>query len=105
MVKLHKMLSKKVERRGETTAQRVNKEKLKGPTFKRGDKVYLSTKNLESKQLSHKLDHVRIRLFRIKKQTSNVYYRLELLAEAQIHPNFYVLLLEPAPKNTPVQIE
>ena len=70
-----------------------------------GNKVYLLTKNLMSEQPSHKLDHVRIRFFRVKKQTSDVNYQLELLAKAQIHPNFYVSLLEPAPRNTSIQTE
>ena len=74
IAKLHKTLSKKFKWRGEIIAQQVNKRKLKGPTFRRSDKIYLLTKNLKFKQLSHKLDHVRIEPSRIKKQTSNVNY-------------------------------
>ena len=62
-------------------------------------------KNLKSKRPSSKLDHVRIGPFKVEKQTSKVNYRLKLPAKAQIHPNFHVSLLEPAPKNAPIQTE
>ena len=98
-------MSKRVDQGEKDTAKQVNKKRLKGPTFERGNKVYLLTKNLKSKQPSSKLDHVRIGLFEVEKQTSKVNYRLKLPAKAQIHPNFHVSLLEPAPKNAPVQTE
>ena len=103
IVKFHEKLSRKVNQGGKDTAKQVNKKRLKGPTFERGDKVYLFTKNLKSKRPSSKLDHVRIGPFEVEKQTSKVNNRLKLPAKAQIHSNFHVLLLEPAPKNPPVQ--
>ena len=105
IVKLHEELSRRVNQGGKITAKQVNKKKLKGPTFERGDKVYLLTKNLKSKRPSSKLDHVRIRPFKVEKQTSEVNYRLKLPAKVRIHPNFHVSLLEPAPKNAPIQTE
>ena len=72
IVKLHEELSRRVDQGGKDTAKQVNKKRLKGPTFERGDKVYLLTKNLKSKQPSSKLDHVRIGPFKVKKQTSKV---------------------------------
>ena len=105
IVKLHEELSRRVDQGGKDTAKQVNKKRLKGPTFERGDKVYLLTKNLKSKRPSSKLDHVRIGPFEVEKQTSKVNYRLKLPAKARIHPNFHVSLLEPAPKNAPVQTE
>ena len=103
IVKLHEELSRRVDQGGKDTAKQVNKKRLKGPTFEKGDKVYLLTKNLKSKRPSNKLDHVRIGPFEVEKQTRKVNYRLKLPANAQIHPNFHVSLLEPAPKNVPVQ--
>ena len=105
IVKLHEKLSKRVDQGKKNTAKQVNKKRLKGPTFERGDKVYLLTKNLKFKRPSSKLDHVRIGPFEVEKQTSKVNYRPKLPAKAQIHPNFHVSLLEPAPKNAPIQIE
>ena len=72
--KLHEELSRRVNQGGKDTAKQVNKKRLKGPTFERGDKVYLLTKNLKSKQPSSKLDHVRIGPFEVEKQTSKVNY-------------------------------
>ena len=105
IVKPHEELSRRVDQEGKDTAKQVNKKRLKGPTFERGDKVYLLTKNLKSKRPSSKLDHVRIGPFKIEKQTSKVNYRLKLPAKARIYPNFHVSLLEPAPKKVPVQTE
>ena len=82
IVKLHEELSRRVDQGGKNTAKQVNKKRLKGPTFERGNKVYLLTKNLKSKQPSSKLDHVRIGPFEVEKQTSKVNYRLKLQAKA-----------------------
>ena len=82
IVKLHGELNKRANQGGKDTAKQVNKKRLKGPTFERGDKVYLLTKNLKSKRPSSKLDHVRIGPFEVEKQTSKVNYRLKLPAKA-----------------------
>ena len=82
IVKLHEKLSRRVDQGGKDTAKQVNKKRLKEPTFERGDKVYILTKNLKSKRPSSKLDHVRIGPFEVEKQTSKVNYRLKLPAKA-----------------------
>ena len=41
ITKLHHKLSKKIRQQEESTAQQVNKKRLKRPTFKEGNKVYL----------------------------------------------------------------
>ena len=102
-MELHHKLSKKIRQQGESTAQQVNKKRLKGPTFKKGDKVYLLIKNLKLKQKCRKLDHVQIKPFKVEQQTSNVNYCLKLPEKAQIHQNFHVLLLEPAPEDAQVE--
>ena len=53
-----------------------NSKRLKGLTFKRGDKVYLLFQNLKTKQPSRKLNYVKIRPFRIKEVIGLVNYRL-----------------------------
>ena len=85
ITELHHKWSKKISQQGESTAQQLNKKRLKGPTFKEGDKVYLLIKNLKSKRKCRKLDHVQIGPFKVEQQTSNVNYRLKLPEKAQIH--------------------
>jgi hypothetical protein len=90
------------------TAQRnsityANKKRKTAPQLKEGDKVYLHTKNLRSKQPSKGLDHVKVRPFLISKRNGPVTYTLELPPDTKIHPRFHVSLLEPADKDTPLQ--
>jgi len=42
-----------------------NAKRSKGPDLKEGDKVWLLYKNFKSRQLSKKLDHVRLGPFEI----------------------------------------
>ena len=46
---MHEMLKTMIDRAQNTTAHRLHDKRLKGPTLERGDKVYLSTKNLRLK--------------------------------------------------------
>jgi hypothetical protein len=58
--------------------------------------VYLYIKNLYIKQLSKRLNNIKVRLFLILKQNRLVIYILKLLLDAKIYPRFYISLLEPA---------
>jgi len=73
------------------------------PQLKKGDKVYLYTKNLKSKRLSRKLDYIKVRPFLIKQPKGPVNYKLQLPSDARVHPVFHVSLLEPADSKTPLQ--
>ena len=77
--------------------------RLKGPTFKRGDKVYLLRKNIKTKRLSDKLDFKKIRLFKVDEVILETNYRLSLPNNIRIHPVFYISLLELAPKNAQIE--
>jgi hypothetical protein len=81
----------------------VNKKRKTAPQLKEGDKVYLHTKNLRSKQLSKGLNYVKVRPFLVLKKNGLVTYTLELPADAKIYPRFHVNKLEPADKDTPLQ--
>jgi hypothetical protein len=70
------------------------------PQLKKGDKVYLLTKNLRTRRPTKKLDHVKVRLFFILRQISPVNYRLKLPKDAKIYLVFHILLLEPADPKT-----
>ena len=80
------------------------KDKRKmAPQLKKGDKVYLLTKNLTTRRKTKKLDHVKVGPFLIAEARGPVNYRLELPADAKIYPVFHVSLLEPADPETPIQ--
>ena len=76
-----------------------------GLSLKEGDKVYLLRKNIATKQLSDKLDHKKLRLFKITEVKSLVNYRLKLPKTIKIHPVFYISLLELAPPGSPLALK
>jgi len=63
-----------------------NTKRSKGPDLKKGDKVWLLYKNFKSRQLSKKLNYVRLRPFKIKQRILLVTYKLNLLAKMRIYP-------------------
>ncbi|EFQ85865.1 hypothetical protein PTT_19047 [Pyrenophora teres f. teres 0-1] len=73
------------------------------PQLKRGDKVYLRTKNLRTKRPSKGLNNVKVGPFLILNRKGPVTYTLNLPPDARIHPRFHVSLLEPAHPDTPLQ--
>ena len=72
-----------------------NQKIFKGPDLKKGDKVYLFTKNFESKQLSRKLNYIKIGLFKIINKVIEVSYRLDLSPKIKIHLVYYIVILKP----------
>ena len=76
-----------------------NKKRSKGLDFKEGDKVQLLYKFFKSRQLSKKLDHVKLGLFRIAAKVLNLIYKLDLLAEIKIYPVQYIIILKLAHRN------
>jgi hypothetical protein len=61
--------------------------------------VYLLRRNIKIKRPSDKLNHTKLGLFKIIRKLGPVTYKLEMPEGIRIHPVFYVLLLEPIPKN------
>ena len=82
---------------------RENKKRKEGPQLKRGDKVYLHTKNLKTTKPSKKLDNIRVGPFLIDEVRGPVSYKLKLPNDARVHPVFHISLLEPADPATPLQ--
>ena len=70
-----------------------------GPDLKEGDKVYLLTKNFESKRFSRKLNYIKIGLFKIINKVTEVIYRLDLPLKMKIHLVYYIAILELAHGN------
>jgi hypothetical protein len=64
------------------------------PMLKKKDKVYLIQRNIQIKQPSTKLDHKKLGLFKIKKVVGLINYELVLPKTINIHPVFYIFLLE-----------
>lgn len=98
---LHKQLSRDIDFINLQAAVYYNRHHGEGPTFKRGEKVFLLRRNIKTKRPSQKLDHQKIGPFTIEERTGPVNYRLKLPESMKrIHPIFHISLLEPAPKNT-----
>ena len=66
-----------------------------GPDLKRENKVWLLYKNILSRQLSKKLNYIKLGLFKIKKKVTEVNYKLDLLAKIKIHLIQYIAILKP----------
>jgi hypothetical protein len=64
------------------------------PTLKERDKIYLIQRNIQIKQLNTKLDYKKLGLFKIKRIIRPVNYKLVLPKTMNIHPVFYISLLE-----------
>ena len=74
------------------------------PQLKKGDKVYLLTRNWKTKKpRTKKLDYVKVGLFSVKEKTGPVNIRLRLLRDAQVHPNFHISMIKLADQSTPLQ--
>ncbi len=73
------------------------------PQLKKGNKVYLLTKNLKIRKKSKKLDHVKVESFFIKEVKGSINYELDLPKDAKVFLVFHISLLEPADPNTPIQ--
>ncbi|GMG17194.1 unnamed protein product [Aspergillus oryzae] len=100
---LHNQLSLDIKFFNHRAAMYYNRHHKKGPTFKKGEKVFLLRRNIKTKRPSSKLDYQKIRPFKIEEQIGNVNYRLKLPdSMKRIHPVFHILLLEPAPENAKI---
>lgn len=100
---LHKELENRILDSQQAIAGPRNAKRKMAPQLKKGDKVYLLTKNLKTRRKTKKLDQVKVGPFLIDEQRGPVNYRLTLPPDAKIHPVFHVSLLEPADAETPCQ--
>jgi hypothetical protein len=67
------------------------------PMFKKGDKVYLLKRNINTKRPSNKLDHKKLGLFEISEVVGLVNYHLELPKIMNIYLIFHISFLELVP--------
>ena len=61
------------------------------------------TKNLKTKKINKKLNHVKIDSFFIKKQKKLINYKLNLFSNIKIHSIFYISLLKLTNSKTFIQ--
>ncbi len=97
--KIHDNISKMQER----SIRYQNKKRKTTPQLKKRDKVYLLIKNLKTRKLSKKLNHVKVESFLIKKTKRSINYELDLLKDARVFLVFHISLLESANSITPLQ--
>ena len=80
----------------------LSKQKIKNDVSIKKN-IYLLTKNLKTKKINKKLNHMKIDLFFIKQQKKSVNYELNLFSNIKIHLIFHVSLLKSADQNTSLQ--
>jgi hypothetical protein len=100
---LHQELKHELAFVQERMSKYYNASRMKGPSFERGDKVFLLRKNIKTKRPSDKLDHKKLGPFEIEKVVSDSNCRLKLPSTMRIYPVFHISLLEPVPRNARLQ--
>jgi len=85
------------------SAKYQNKKQKTTSQLKRGDKIYLLTKNLKTRKKSKKLNKIKIGPFFIKAVKRSVNYKLDLSKNARVFSVFHILLLESVDLSTSIQ--
>ena len=102
---LHKKLQKNIQFLVKRFVLYVNKKRNKDFTLKERDKVYLLRRNIKTKKLSNKLNHIKLRPFKILKTKKSINFKLNLLTLMRIHSIFHIFLLKSVDPNTLIQTE
>ena len=103
MHKLHKELQIDIKFLSHHLAFYHNQHCAGALTLKKRNKVYLLQKNIKITRLSNKLNHVKIRSFKIIRNIKETSFELKLLKGMQWrHSVFYIFLLKLAPVKVPV---
>ena len=96
---LHDNLWKDIEFLHVRMSHFYNLRRQKSLSFKKEKKVFLLRRNIKTKRSSEKLNHRKLRSFKISKVIENVNYKLQLLNTMKIHSVFHVSLLEKINQN------
>ena len=102
---LHKELQKNIQFLSKRSALYVNKKKDKEFTFKERNKVYLLRRNIKTKRSSNKLNHIKLKSFRILETKKSVNFKLNLSTFMRIRSIFHIFLLKPAHPDIFIQTE
>src|SRR6266568_303905 len=85
IIELYKNLKDTAKLVQEYIKRYYNKKRSKGLALKGGDKVWLLYKNFKSRQLSKKLDYIKLGLFEILKKVIKIIFKLDLPARMKVY--------------------
>ena len=92
---LHKKLKQDIKFLSHRLTFYYNKHHAEASVLKKRDKVYLLQKNIETTRSSNKLNHVKIRSFKIIRNIKEASFKLKLLKDMQQkHLIFHISLLK-----------
>ena len=97
--KLHQEVQTDLDFINQRTAYYYNERHGKEPKLKKGDKVYLLRKNIDTDRPSDKLDFKKLGPYKILRKKNRLNYQLELPEGSKLFNTFHISLLEPAPKD------
>ncbi len=80
----------------------ANKKKDRKSTFKKRNKAYLLRQNIKMKRSSNKLNHTKLKSYKILKIKESINYKLDLLTFMKIHSIFHICFLKFADLNTSI---
>ena len=100
----HTMMRHYLQETSERMQCQIDKKSKMALQLKKGDKVYLLTRNWKTKKpKTKKLDNIKVRLFSVEEKTGPVNVKIRLPRDARVHPNFHISMIEPADQSTPLQ--
>lgn len=106
MSQVFDLLQAEMKRSQVIQEESANKHRTPSPRYIVGDKVWLSTKNLQTQRPSKKLDWKQIGPYEVRRVVSPYAYELALPTSMKVHPVFHVSLLSPATGNpVPGQVQ
>ena len=102
-VKTLRMIHNNIVKMQQRFFKYINKKRKMTSLLKKGNKVYLLTKNLKTKKASKKLNNVKIESFYVKKVRESKTYELKLSKNIKIFSIFDIFLLESTDPKTLIQ--
>ncbi len=102
---LQKELQKNIQFLSKCMTLYANKRRDRRFTFKEKNKAYLLRQNIKTKRSSNKLNHMKLRSYKILEIKKLINYKLNLSAFMRIHLIFHICLLKSANVNTSIQTE
>ena len=100
---MHKELQKNIQFLDKRSALYVNIKKDKDFILEEKNKVYLFRRNIKTKKLSNKLNHIKLKSFKILKTKKLINFKLNLLSLMQIHFIFHMFFLKSTDPDTLIQ--